>query len=183
VEAAVYTKRENYAETPDLRIRGAELLFRFEDNGWLAWVSGAVARSRSVAGKVPTERDAPFLARTQVQRQFDGQWTVGLAATWRRGRYFQPVIGREPIPGRADWFAPVFAQPDAGLRYPNFQRVDISASKILPVGNTQLILFVNVNNALNAENVRGYTYDAAYLERGVAVYSRRLVFFGGVLRW
>jgi hypothetical protein len=183
VEAAVYTKRENYAQTPDLRVKGAELLLGFEGDGWLARVSGAVARSRSVESNVPTERDLPFLARTQVQRQFDGQWTVGLAATWRRGRYFQPVIGREPIVGREDWFAPVFSQPDAGLRYPNFQRVDISASKALPVGNTQLILFVNVNNALNAENVSSYTYDAAYRERSAALYSRRLVFLGGVLRW
>lgn len=183
VEAAVYTKRENYAQTPDLRVKGAELMLGFEGDGWLARVSGAVARSRTAAGNIPTERDLPFLARTQVQRQFDGQWTVGLAATWRRGRYFQPVIGREPIPGREEWFTPVFAQPDAGLRYPNFQRVDISVSKVLPVGNIQLVLFVNVNNALNAENVRGYTYDAAYLTRGVEVYSRRLVFLGGVLRW
>jgi hypothetical protein len=183
VEAAVYTKRENYGKTPDLRVKGAELLLRFENDGWLAWVSGAVARSRSVASDVPTARDLPFLARTQVQREFEGQWTVGLAATWRRGRYFQPVIGRTPIPGQAEWFAPVLAAADAGLRYPNFQRVDLSASKALPVGNTQLILYVNVNNALNAENVRSYTYDAAYLERSAEGYSRRLVFFGGVLRW
>lgn len=183
VEAAVYTKRENYAQTPDLRVRGTEILLRFEDDGWLAWWSGAVAHSRSAADNVPTERDVPFLARTQVQRQFEGQWTVGLAATWRRGRYFRPVIGREPIPGREEWFAPIFAQPDAGQRYPNYLRIDVSASKALPLGNTQLILFANANNALDAVNIRSYTYDGAFLERSDEVYSRRLFFVGGVLNW
>lgn len=183
VSAAVYAKRENYEQTPDLRVKGGEFRLRFEDNGWMAWVSGAVAESRSVEGNIPTDRDLPFLARTQVQRQFDGQWTVGLAATYRRGRYFQPVIGRQPIASREEWFSPMFSQPEDGLRYPNYQRVDISASKVLPVGNTQLILFVNINNALNADNVRSYTYDAAYLERSAEVYSRRLVFLGGMLQW
>jgi len=149
----------------------------------MAWASAALARSRSVAAGIPTRRDLPFLARTQVQRQFDGQWTVGLSATYRRGTYFQPVIGRERLPGTEGWYAPIYADATAGDRFPNYQRIDLSASKILPLGEAQLILFINVNNALNAKNIRSYAYDATFSERTAEVYSRRLAFVGGVLQW
>jgi len=183
VEAAVYAKREHYAATPDLRVRGGEFRVRYENDGWMAWAGGALAQSRSVGDDIPTARDVPFLARTQVQRVFGEQWTLGLAATWRRGRYFLPVLGRDPIDGRPELFTPIFAAPDAGDRYPNYRRVDVSVSKVLLVGDRQLILYANVNNLLNTENVRAYAYDGSFSERSAEVYSRRIVFLGGMLRW
>lgn len=183
LSAALFAKQEAYALAPDLWVRGGELRFDYTADGWTARLSGSVARSTSRAAKVPTDRDLPFLARLQLQRQFSGQWTFGLFATWRRGRYFRPVIGRAPIPSRENWYTPLLSEPAAGQRYPNFRRIDVSASKGIPLGDVQLILFINVNNVLDAKNVRSYTYDAAYLERLTEVYSRRLVFFGGVFRW
>ncbi|MEM9260608.1 MAG: hypothetical protein AAGA62_13235, partial [Bacteroidota bacterium] len=183
IEAATYTKQENYANSPNLRVKGGELRVTLEDNSWLGWVSGAVASSRSVDGHIPTRRDLPFLARAQVQKQFLEQWTVGLAATYRRGTYFLPVIGRTAIPEREGWFAPILAAPEDGQRYPNYQRVDLSISKVLPLGEGQLILYLNVNNLLNAENIRSYSYDASYSERGNELFSRRLIFVGGVWQW
>ena len=183
LDAAVYAKHEAYERTADLNVRGAEARLRFQNADWLGFVSGAVVRSRSADGEVPTDRDLPFLARAQVQRQFGAQWSVGLAGTWRAGRYFRPVIGRELLAGTPGWYAPVLTDPAAGDRYPAYRRLDLAVSKLLPVGETQLILYLNVNNLLGAENVRAYGYEATFSERSVEVYSRRLVFVGGVLRW
>ncbi|MEL7162736.1 MAG: hypothetical protein AAFN92_18400, partial [Bacteroidota bacterium] len=126
VDAALYTKRETYQSLPDLDVRGAELRVAYEAGTWLANLSGGIARSRSVAEATPTRRDLPFLARTQVQKQLLGGWTLGLAATYRRGTYFLPVIDRTPLADTDDWYAPVYAT--TGTRHPNYRRVDFSAS-------------------------------------------------------
>jgi hypothetical protein len=44
-------------------------------------------------------------------------------------------------------------------------------------------LYLSINNLLDTENIRNYTYDATYLERSDAVFSRRIVFIGGVYNW
>ncbi len=183
VEAATYLKRESYEKSADLNVRGAETRLTYKDDDWVAWTSLALVRSRSTTGEVPTNRDLPFLARTQVQRKFGGNVTLGIAANWRRGAYFRPVIDRTPLDGTDNWFAPILAETDDGQRYPNYQRIDLSASKMLPLGDGTLILYLNVNNLLDTENIRAYSYDASYLERSKELYSQRILFVGGVLNW
>lgn len=183
VESAAYLKREKYEQRTDLNVRGAESRLTFQNDSWMAWSSLAVVRSRTVGAEVPTNRDLPFLARTQVQRTFGGNVTIGIAANWRRGTYFRPVIGRTALSGTEDWFAPILADQTAGQRYPNYQRIDFSASKIMAVGKASLVVYLNVNNLLDAKNIQAYSYDAAHLERTGELYSRRILFFGAVMSW
>ncbi|MFK8163631.1 MAG: hypothetical protein AB8H12_14385 [Lewinella sp.] len=183
VEAAIFSKQERYEQLPDLDVSGMEGRVTFDDKSLRAWASLALVKSRSAEGNVPSRRDLPFLARAQVQKELGGNINVGLATTWRKGTYFLPVIGQTPLPGTDGWQAPVFAEPTAGQRYPNYRRIDLSTSKILPLGEGQLILYLSVNNLLNTENIRNYTYDATYLERSNEVFSRRIVFVGGVYNW
>ncbi|WP_026231789.1 carboxypeptidase-like regulatory domain-containing protein [Neolewinella persica] len=183
VEAAVFIKQESYEQLPDLKVSGAEGRVTFDDKSLRAWASLALVKSKSVAGDIPSRRDLPFLARAQVQKELGGNVNIGIAATWRRGTYFLPVIGQTPLPGTEGWQAPVFAAPFAGERHPNYRRIDLSTSKILPLGEGQLILYLSVNNLLDTENIRNYTYDATYLERSNEVFTRRIVFVGGVYNW
>lgn len=183
LEAALFDKQERYELSTDLRVSGAESQVTFDNKSLRAWASLAMVRSRSEAAGVPSRRDLPFLARAQVQKSFEGNVSLGLAASWRRGTYFLPVIGQMPIPGREGWQSPVFAAADDGTRYPNYRRIDLSASKIFPLGEGQLILYLSVNNLLNTENIRSYGYDATFENRSEQVFSRRIVFVGGVYNW
>lgn len=183
IEAAVFSKEERYEQLPDLKVSGVEGRVTFDDKSLRAWASLAMVKSRSSEDDIPSRRDLPFLARAQVQKELGANVNIGLAATWRRGTYFLPVIGQTPLPGTDGWQAPVFASAAAGQRYPNYRRIDLSTSKILPLGEGQLILYLSINNLLDTENIRNYTYDATYLERSEEVFSRRIVFVGGVYNW
>ena len=183
VEAALFNKQERYDLSTDLRVSGAESRVTFDNKSLLAWASLAMVKSRSEAEAIPSRRDLPFLARAQVQKSFGGNVSLGLAASWRRGTYFLPVIGQTPIPNREGWQSPVFAAATSGNRYPNYRRIDLSTSKILPLGEGQLILYLSINNLLNTENIRSYGYDATYLNRSEEVFSRRIIFVGGVYNW
>ncbi|MFT6000358.1 MAG: hypothetical protein ACI81P_002819 [Neolewinella sp.] len=144
VEAAVFRKRERYEQRPDLKVSGIEGRVTFDNKSLRAWASLAMVKSRSEEEEIPSRRDLPFLARAQVQKTLGGNVNIGVAATWRRGTYFLPVIGQTPLPGTDGWQAPVFAAPSAGQRYPNYRRIDLSTSKILPLGEGQLILYLRV---------------------------------------
>ncbi|MEM9929843.1 MAG: hypothetical protein AAF840_08500 [Bacteroidota bacterium] len=183
VDAALFDKLESYEDLDDLRVTGAESRLTFDNQEVRAWVSAAVVSSKSVNTEVPSRRDLPFLFRAQLQKTIGGSINVGLAGTWRKGTYFLPVIGQTPISGTEGWQRPIFAAADQGERYPNYRRVDLSASKFFLIGEGKLILYLSINNLLNTENIRNYNYDATYTERSNAVFSRRIVFVGGVWNW
>ena len=180
-EAAVFAKTERYDRLDDLFVLGAEAKFNFKSEHWTAWISTTSVRNRGLNTHTPTRRDLPFFARTQVQRRLGGQWNLGLAGSWRRGTYFRPLRDRTIIPDTENWFAPVYA--DEGSRLPNYLRLDLSVSKIFIVGNGSLIVYLNVNNLLNSENVSAYTYDADFSSRSSQFYSRRLLFVGATYQF
>lgn len=183
VTAAAYTKREQYGIADDVRVRGLESSVRLRDGAWTASVSGAVVSSQTLSEAAPTSRDLPWMVRSQIQWKKADGWTLGLAGNFRRGRYFLPVIGAAAIPGTEGWNTPILSEPTAGQRYPNYGRVDFSVSRVFAVGEGQLIVYFNVNNLLDQENIRAYRYDPTLTERSAEVYSRRLLFFGGVWQW
>ncbi|MTB52576.1 carboxypeptidase-like regulatory domain-containing protein [Lewinella sp. W8] len=182
VNAATYAKREQYGVLDDVGVRGAEASVQYRDGSWMGWLSGALVRSRELTSSAPTARDLPWLVRAQLQWKNPDGWTLGVAGNFRRGSFFLPVIGTTPIPGTAGWQSPILGGPAAGRRYPDYARVDASLSRVIIIGKSQLILYANVNNLLNRENIRAYRYDPSFSERNAEVYSRRLVFFGGVWR-
>jgi hypothetical protein len=183
VTAAAYTKREQYGLINDVDVRGAEASLQFSNGTFMGWVSGALVSSRERNNEAPTPRDLPWLIRSQVQWKNADGWTIGLAGNFRRGRYFLPVIGTNPLPGTEGWRTPILTEPAAGRRYPNYGRVDLSVSRVFLIGEGQLILYANVNNLLDRENIRAYRYDPTFTQRNNEVYTRRLVFFGGVWQW
>lgn len=176
--AAAFAKRELYSAAPDLNVLGAEARLDYEKGPWRTWVSWTGVRNRVVNTGEPTRRDFPFLARTRVHRELPGAMTAGLAATYRRGTTVRSLVDREEILGTDGWFAPIYAA--TGERLPNYARVDLAFTKMFILGAGTVVVYLNVNNLLGTENVQGYEYNAAFLERRAAVYSRRLVFFGGV---
>ncbi|MEM9836061.1 MAG: carboxypeptidase-like regulatory domain-containing protein [Bacteroidota bacterium] len=183
LEAALYDKQERYERANDLSVRGGEFRLQYESSNALAWISGAMVSSKTRANDVPSRRDIPFLIRAQYRRNFTGGWTIGFSANYRRGTYFLPLIGRTPLADTEDWYAPILAAPTEGERYPNYRRIDFSCSKMIVGDKTQLVLYANVNNLLNHQNISSYSYDASYSQRSEVYYSRRLLFFGAVLSW
>lgn len=188
--AAAYAKHEAYALNPDRNVAGVEIAIERQSDFGNFWLSAASVRSKTKSdidegtlGR-PTNLDLPFLVRGRFTSQFGAGWTVGAAATYRRGQYFLPLVGRESLGGEPERFIPLFAEENAGTRYPNYARLDLNVSKTLILANRQLlILYASLGNTLDRRNVAGYSYDASYTERESLTYGRRVIFFGGVLQW
>ena len=153
-ESAVYAKREHYARAGAVAVVGGEGQLTYRNGPWLVSTALTAVRSR---GAAPTARDIPVALRGQLQYDLGG-WSVGLSYRGRSGQFIDPLA----------------TNPD---RYPHYRRLDAALSKTFITKLGALILYVNANNLLDTENVSHYSY------RGEEYYSRRVVFFGGVLNW
>ncbi|MEM7575610.1 MAG: hypothetical protein AAF433_22090 [Bacteroidota bacterium] len=186
---ALFHKAEDYELTGPLTVRGSEALIGFRTSSIRSWLSVTSVLNQNVAG-IPTRRDLPFLVRGQFQWNTVSGWSIGSAFSWRRGVYFLPLVGRELINPAENAYRPLFAAANAGERYPNYLRMDLSLSKMYQLGKGQLILYLNINNLLDRQNVASYRYpdwnDGAQLDPNLRernTYSRRLLFIGGVYQW
>ncbi|MEM6398107.1 MAG: hypothetical protein AAF741_17280 [Bacteroidota bacterium] len=179
-DAAVFRKWENYQLSTDQNISGIETRIGYSDNGYRAWLSGGIVRVNDRENSIPSAQDLPFLIRGQIVRASRDGFSFGLTGTWREGRYFLPLLRSEPIPESEGLYRPIFASPSEGTRLHEYIRVDLSISKMLTLGRGQLILYANVNNLFNIQNVNRYIYPNGTDPRKSELYSGRILFVGGV---
>jgi hypothetical protein len=66
---------------------------------------------------------------------------------------------------RRDRYQPVFGAQNS-LRIPAFFALDVRASKKLELGNTQLDIYIEVQNVTNHENAEEIVYSPDFSERG-----------------
>ncbi|MEM8584022.1 MAG: hypothetical protein AAGF87_07130 [Bacteroidota bacterium] len=177
---AVYRKWEDYQFISDQNISGIETRIGYRTEALRFWMSGSVVRVKSRSGSIPSGRDLPFLVRGQFVRASRNSFSFGITATWRAGRYFLPLMDSEAIPGEDGLYRPIFASPEMGSRLPEYLRADVSISKIFQLGNGQLIVYANLNNAFNTQNVSRYIYPNGTDPRKSEFYSGRILFLGGV---
>ena len=89
--------------------------------------------------------------------------SMSVSASWRSaaGRPHTPIVD-----GRAlgDRFLPVFG-PVNSERLPRYERLDLSASRLVPAGDGVLILFASVDNVLGRANFFDYVYAPDYTSR------------------
>ncbi len=155
LRGAVYAKREMYERNEDLTVVGGEAEVDYRRGNWVAGLSAVSVRSR---GELPTARDIPLAVRGQVRWDANG-WSAGLSHRGRSG-----TVGR-------------FGELPVFERYPIYNRLDLALSKVLPIRRGTVILYLNVNNLLDTNNIN-YT-----IEGSDVLHSRRLLFFGAVWGW
>lgn len=104
--------------------------------------------------------------------------SASLAATWRlaSGRPHTPILGATPI---GDRLAPVFGAINAE-RLPRYERLDLSASLLRPIGTTLAIFFVSLDNVLARQNFSDYVYAADYASRRPIVSAAPRTVYVGV---
>ncbi|HEX5727122.1 MAG TPA: TonB-dependent receptor [Longimicrobiaceae bacterium] len=111
-----------------------------------------------------------------AEREWRARWRLGATYHASTGAPFTEVVGAHPVEDR---FLPEYGKP-FGARLPRFERLDLTASRLLSLwqGNLSTV-YVSVNNALNRDNVSGYRYNEDYTERAPAgSLFRRTVYFG-----
>lgn len=116
-----------------------------------------------------------------VDRQFGGGWSVSGAYRYASGKPYTPVVSAAYDAQQGVWI-PTYGAPGSE-RLPDFQRVDLSLSKVKRFSPRLVgVFFAAVNNLLDRDNVYQYRYTADYSRR-VAVRSlfNRSLYVGGTL--
>jgi hypothetical protein len=104
--------------------------------------------------------------------------TVSIAGGWRvaAGRPFTPALGAELTP---DGYVPIWASINSD-RLPHYERIDLSASMLRPLGAKAVaVFFASVDNLTGRRNFFEYAYSADYRARHPVVTAAPRSFYVG----
>ncbi len=122
--------------------------------------------------------DLNYFIRVSSEWALRSNWTIGTRGLFRQGTFFRPLQSASFNP-ELNVYQPIFADQGFERRFPAYQILDISLSKLLSISeHVLIILFANVSNIFDARNVRDYSYNEDYTRRIPELFSRRAVYFG-----
>jgi hypothetical protein len=106
-----------------------------------------------------------------------GYSTLTIAYRFATGKPYTPVAGAIPGPAPGQ-FTPIYGSPES-QRLPDFNRFDVSGSRLLFLHHQLWIPYLSIMNVLNQKNTYAYTYSADYRQKFAqpSLY-RRTIYFG-----
>lgn len=146
-------------------------------NGWItySYLHGTVDLENG--GTVPSAVDVPHTLTGVAKLAVGRSWEVGSTLRYGTGRPFTPVTGAR---ARGDGtFRPVYGATLSD-RLPDCARLDGRITRFFRPSAGSGVVYLEMLNLLDRNNVSAYTYDATYRERrGVpSFFSRRTLVLG-----
>lgn len=183
VKAAIYQHWAQWQgrENP---IYGAELSVRYQTYPFSFWgsLSHISSNWQDATMRYPTDHDFHYFARAGLQCQLPAEITFSANFIARQGRYVLPLVDRQWEPAINNYL-PIFAPPHQGQRLTAYQRLDVGLSRIFLLGEGALITYLNINNALDQQNVQQYIFNHDYSQQQPNFYSGFIWFTGVVWQW
>ena len=163
---------------PDRGIaRGAELLLRKENVGpWSGWISYARASvGDSIDGRMaPRSWDQRHAVTFSVNYGHADRWNASLAGIYHSGWPTTSISGRLVPIGGGDYELHLDPGPLNDERLRAYARVDLRASRSVPIASGRLSFFVEAINVFNRANVsRVDGFDITINRRLTVTTSRR----------
>ena len=182
--SALFAKKTEFGDINE-KIRGLELftkLYLFNKRLNIQGSYTLVDAERKSEGQAyPTRYDMDYYVRGSLKYQHPGKLDISLIMLYREGTYFQPVTGKHYHP-TLDVYKPIYASKSHMIRYPDYLKLDLSLSKMWPLSEkVALITFINVSNILDRNNIRKKNYNFDYTQSSYEYYSKRTVYFGGII--
>ncbi len=186
ITAAVFAKETNYEQIRE-SIQGAEIfakLYLFNNRVQLQssyTFINAIKDQDTVhfSGKY----DLDYYIRSSLKYQHKRNLDISLIMLYRQGTLYQPVTSAFYI-DQIDVYAPQYADEEDRKRFPDYLKIDLSLSKMWILSpKLSIIAFINVNNLFDNKNVRDVVYSKDYSKTHYAYYSRRTIYFGGIINF
>jgi hypothetical protein len=156
--------------------RGAELLLRKESSGpWSGWIGYTRASVRDdIDGRmVPRSWDQRDAVTFSVNYGHAERWNVNLAGIFHSGWPTTSITASVTPVGNGNYALNITPDPLNGDRLPGYARVDLRASRSLPIASGRLSFFVeaiNLFNHANASRVGGFDFN---VDRDLTVTATR----------
>lgn len=186
IQASIYAKN-TMVNNLESDIVGLELFVRGQIvnklKGQLSYslIDGVSKNSEGV--EFPNAFDLDYFIRGNLEWRLNAKWTFNSTFSFRQGNYYQPfeLAIFEP---EINAYRPEFSGLTSQERLPEYGTIDINVSRMFPISEkVNIIAFGSMNNILNKENVRTYTYIFDYSDRSASLFSQRTVYLGAVINF
>ncbi|MEM1217744.1 MAG: carboxypeptidase-like regulatory domain-containing protein [Bacteroidota bacterium] len=128
---------------------------------------------------IPGTRDLDYFVRGAIAFNRPDWFSASLFVIGRQGNPYTPVIGGvfEPM---ADAYEPIYANVRNQERYEDYWSVGASINKMWMARQFRVITFLNLSNALNRQNQRGWFLEGDYTVQQASFFQPRTIYFGSV---
>ena len=131
----------------------------------------------------PNAFDFDYFIRGNLAWKINSSWTCNSNFSFRQGNYYRP-FSAAIFESDLNVFRPEFSSPESQERLPDYGIMDFSLTKSIPVSEKlNIILFGTINNVLNRENIREFTYNFDYTKRSSSLFQQRTVYFGAIVNF
>lgn len=131
----------------------------------------------------PSRYDLDYFVKGNLEYQLSANWTLTTTFLLRQGSNYQPIISAD-FRSDLNVFEPTREEVQNSVRYPGYNIIDLSVSRLFPIHeDLTIIAFASLNNVFDFRNVRNYDYNFDYTQREANYFSRRLVYFGAVFNF
>lgn len=146
---------------------------------WSYNLSFSAQRRKSLTSDFGVRRaeEWTYFGKSVIQYNNPRYLGVSLAYSMHRGNYTSRIDDGAYI-STLDGYVPTAI---GVYRLPLYHRVDLSATKQIPIGKSMLSVFMTINNLFNQRNIRSYYYSSDYKTHYPLYLQRRSVYFGCVL--
>lgn len=171
---SVFAKESQYLLTRSV-VTGLEAFARYRISPRLRGQLSLTSLNASLTGG-PSPYNIRYFLRGNLEYRPADTWTMTAVFLFREGSYSLPVVSATFDPALGV-FAPTYG---AATRLPAYRILDLSVSKIFPVGENSAIGFLSLSNVFGFQNVRGYSYNFDYTQAQDELFSLRTVYLGFV---
>lgn len=184
--SALFAKKTEFGDLRET-IRGLELfanVYMFSNRLNLQGSYTLVdADRKSGETTYPTQYDMDYFVRGSLKYRHPGNLNISLIMLYRQGTFFSLLTGKR-YDDNLEVYEPFFAPKTDRVRYPDYLKADLSVSKMWSLSDKLgLITFINVSNVLNRDNIRDKIYNFNYTESAYEYFSKRTVYFGGMINF
>ena len=179
IQSSVFTKNINHSNYND-HIIGGELYTKINIKAFEFQFSFTTIDVEINDGteKYPSKYDLDYFVRSVLKYKLKNIFEISAIYIFRQGSNYLPINGSY-FDDETTTYYPSYSNWDNAKRLPDYHKIDLSISKYWVVNSDlALVLYANISNLLNSDNVMSINYNEDYTERFNELYSQRTFYFG-----
>lgn len=187
LKAATYYKKETGNQTSDnfftaekMNTYGMEFYVEhnFLKHFKFSFSNSFIDQKRTIANKKYNgSKHFNYLIKSAIQYINPKLFTLALSYFGYPGIFYNDIVGSE-FDSQTSFYIPTFSNELYNTQYDNYNRVDISWSKYIPLKKNAIITYASINNIFNTKNEREALYTTDYSSKYFDYYQLRTIYFG-----
>ncbi|WP_424962234.1 carboxypeptidase-like regulatory domain-containing protein [Ekhidna sp.] len=179
--ALSFFEKEGEINGMEYYARGAELFTDYRFSSKLSMSGSVTLLNAENEARNSYAYDLSYFIRGNIAYSPGRFWTIESILVSRQGTTFIEMASAN-FDSSLNVYEPQFSNVES--RLPAYSNIGLSISKVFAISEgLNIIAFASLNNALNNENIRSYTYNFDYTERERNLFSRRTAYFGVVINF